>query len=79
MIEAMIWLQRNMMNVEAVAHENHVNPFKGKCKVALQVIDCKKTMQSSNHSNEDVCNAVGLLEAVCKMASFSSQLCQIRI
>jgi len=29
-----------MMDVEAVAHESHVNPFKIDCMVALQVIDC---------------------------------------
>lgn len=46
------------MDVEAVPHESHVNPFKTERKAALQVIHCYKTMQSSNHNNEDVCRAV---------------------
>ena len=46
------------MDVEAVARESHVNPFKTGCKVTLHVINCKRQMQSSNHNNEDVCRAV---------------------
>lgn len=34
-------------------------------------------MQSSNQHNEGVCRAIGLF--ACEMASFSSQLCQIKI
>lgn len=36
-------------------------------------------MQRSNYNNQAVCRAVWLLAAVCKTASFGSQLCQIRI
>lgn len=67
------------MDVEIVAHVSRVNPFKTERKVALQVIDCSKTMQSSNHDYEYVCRAVGLSAAACKMASLSSRLCRIRV
>lgn len=48
-------------------------------QVFLQVINCWKIMQWSNYNNQAVCRALWLLAAVCKRASFSSQLCQIRI
>lgn len=47
MIEAVIELQRNMMDVEALARESHVNPLQTGCEVSLET-----------HKNEDVCIAV---------------------
>lgn len=38
MIEAMIWLHRTMMDVEAAARASHVNRFKTDCKVALLLL-----------------------------------------
>lgn len=42
MIEAMIWLQGNMMDVEVAAHESHVNPFKTERKVAPELLTVKR-------------------------------------
>lgn len=38
MIEAVIELQRNMMDVEALARESHVNPLQAGCQVSLELL-----------------------------------------
>lgn len=41
MIEAVIELQRNMMDVEALARESHVNPLQTGCEVSLELTGMK--------------------------------------
>lgn len=41
MIEAVIELQRNMMDVEALARESHVNPLQTGCEVSLELTRMK--------------------------------------
>lgn len=56
MIEAVIELLRNMMDVEALARESHVNPFQTGIRGFFGTV-CRGC-GGGNHSNEGVCIAV---------------------